>query len=80
MNLVLTYYDSIANNEELHFKYLVKKIVRLFMILGARGKHTQFSTIYVDNFDFEDDIVILLPNQTLKHSKPSRTLQSLRKL
>ena len=49
----------------------------LFMIFGARRKHSQFSAIYFDNFDFEDDIVILLPNKTLKHSKPTRPLQSL---
>ena len=74
---MLTYYNSIANHEELDFIYLVKKIVMLFMILGARRKHSQFSAIYVDNFVFEDDIVILLPNKTLKHSKPTRPLQSL---
>ena len=74
INLVLTYYNSIANNEELDFKYLVKKIV---MIIGARRKHAQFSLIYVDNFVFEDDKVILLPNKTLKHSKPKMKLQCL---
>ena len=77
INLILTYYNSIANNEELDFKYLVKKIVMLYMIIGARRKHAQFSLIYVDNFVFEDDIVILLPNKTLKHSKPKMKLQSL---
>ena len=39
INLILTYYNSIANNEELDFKYLVKKIVMLYMIIGARRKH-----------------------------------------
>ena len=76
-NLILTYYNSIANNEELDFKYLVKKIVMLYMIIGARRKHARFSLIYVDNFVFEDDTVILLPNKTLKHSKPKMKLQSL---
>ena len=48
INLVLAYYNRIGHNEELDFKYLVKKIVTLFMILGARRKHA-FSTIYVNN-------------------------------
>ena len=76
INLVLTYYNSSANNEELDFKYLVKKIVMLFMILDARRKHALF-TIYVDNIVFKNDKVILLPNKTLKHSKPTRPLHPL---
>ena len=76
INLVLRYYNSIRNNEELNFKYLIKKIVMLFMILGARRKHA-LSLIYVDNIVLEDDKVILLPNKTLKHSKPTRPLQPL---
>ena len=71
INLVLTYYNRIGHNEELEFKCLVKKMVMLFMILGARRKHA-LSTIYVDNIAFKDDKVILLPNETLKHSKPTR--------
>ena len=76
INLVLTYYNSIINNEELDFKYLVQKIVTLFTILDARRKHALF-TIYVDNIVFKNDKVILLPNKTLKHSKPTRPLQPL---
>ena len=76
INLVLRYYNSIRNNEELNFKYLIKKIVMLFMILGARRKHA-LSLIYVDNIVLEDDKVILLPNKTLKHSKPTGPLQPL---
>ena len=76
INLVLRYYNSIRNNEELNFKYLIKKIVMLFMILGARRKHA-LSLIHVDNIVLEDDKVILLPNKTLKHSKPTRPLQPL---
>ena len=71
INLVLTYYNRIGHNEE--FKYLVKKIVMLFMILGARRKHA-LSTIYVGIIVFKDDKVVLLPNKTLKHSKPTSLL------
>ena len=76
INLVLAYNNRIGHNEELDFKYLVKKIVTLFMILGARRKHA-LSTIYINNIVFKDDKVILLPNITLKHSKPTRPLQPL---
>ena len=67
INLVLTHYNRIGHNEDLEFKYLVKKIVMLFMIFGARRKHALF----------KDDKVILLPNKTLKYSKPTRPLQPL---
>ena len=76
INLVLTYYNRIDHNEDLEFEYLVKKIVMLFIILRARGKHA-LSTIYVENIVFKDDKVILLPNKTVKHSKPTRPLQPL---
>ena len=45
--------------KNLGFKYLVKKIVMLFIILGARREH-ELSTIYIDNVVFKDDKVILL--------------------
>ena len=54
----------------------VKKVLMLFMILGAKRKHS-LSTIFIDNIVFEDDKVIMLPNKTLKHSKPARPLQPL---
>ena len=73
---ILIYYNKIGHNEESEFKYLVKKMVMLFMILGPRRKHAH-SAIYVDNITFNDDKVILLPNKTLKHSKPTRPLQPL---
>ena len=77
INLVLTYcHNRIGYNKELALKYLFKKIVMLFMILGAWGKHA-LSTIYDDNIVFKDDDVILLPNKTLKHSMPLRPLQPL---
>ena len=76
-NLILTYcHNRIGYNKESALKYLFKKIVMLFMILGAWGKHA-LSTIYDDNIVFKDDDVILLPNKTLKHSMPLRPLQPL---
>ena len=52
------------------------RLTGIMIILGARRKHA-LSTIYVDNIVFKDDKVILLPNKTLKHSKPTRPLQPL---
>ena len=42
----------------------------LFLILGARMKQALF-TINIDNISFADK-VILLPNNTLKHTNPNR--------
>ena len=36
INQVLDYYTNLPDNEELEFKYIVKKLVMLFLILGAR--------------------------------------------
>ena len=61
INQVLDYYTIFPDNEELEFKHIVKKLVMLFLILGARRKQGPF----YHNIIFVDNIVILLPN-TLK--------------
>ena len=35
INQVLDYYTNLLDNKELEFKYIVKKLVMLFFILGA---------------------------------------------
>ena len=41
INQVLDYYTNLPDNEELEFKYIVKKLVMLFLVLGARrSKHS----------------------------------------
>ena len=62
------------DNEELEIKYKVKKLVMLFLILRARRKQA-FFTINIDNIIFADNEVIILPNKTLKHTNPNRTLK-----
>ena len=57
-------------NSELDFKCLCKKLVILFLILGARRKQASTS-ITVENVILDHDKVILLPNKTLKHSAPN---------
>ena len=60
----------------LEFKDIVKELVMLFLILGARRKQALF-TINIDNIIFTDNKVILLPNKTLKHASPNRPLEPL---
>ena len=58
----------------LEFKDIVKELVMLFLILGARRKQALF-TINIENIIFADNKVILLPNKTLKYSNPNRPLE-----
>ena len=58
INQILDYYTNLPDNEELEFKYIVKKLVMLFLILGARRKQALF-TINIDNIIFADNKVIL---------------------
>ena len=60
----------------LEFKDIVKELVMLFLILGARRKQALF-TINIENIIFADNTVILLPNKTLKHTNPNRLLEPL---
>ena len=41
INQVLHYYTNLPDNKELEFKYIVKKLVMLFLILGA-GRNKRF--------------------------------------
>ena len=74
INTLLTYYENMPHNNELDFKFLCKKLVVLFLILGARRKQA-LTTIIKDNVILEHDKVILLPNKTLKHSTPNCPLK-----
>ena len=50
--------NRLEHNENLEFKYLVKKIGMLFMIFGASRKRG-ISSIYADNIFFKDDKAVL---------------------
>ena len=76
MSLLLKYYNSIDNYENLQFKDLLKNTVVLFMILGARRKQALF-TITVDDIVVEENKIVLLPNKTLKHTNTCRPLEPL---
>ena len=73
---MLRYYDNMNSNDNFQFKALVKKTVMLFIILGARRKQALF-TLSTDNIIFKENEVILLPNMTMKHTKPNTRLEPL---
>ena len=56
------------SNDNLQLKALVKKMVMLFIIFGARRKQALF-TLSTDNIIFNENKVILLPNIIMKHTK-----------
>ena len=76
ISLFLRYYDDMDSNDNLQFKVLVKKTVMLFIILGARRKQALF-TLRTDDIIFKENKVILLPNITMKHTKPNTPLEPL---
>ena len=76
ISILHRYYDNIDSNDNLQFKALVKKTVMFFIILGARKKHALF-TLSSDNIIFKENKVILLPNKTMKHTKPNPLLEPL---
>ena len=51
-------------------------MVILFIILGARRKQNLF-TLSINNIIFKENKVILLPNRTMKHTKPNTPLEPL---
>ena len=76
INQVLDYYTNLPDNEELEYKYILKKLVMWFLILGARRKQKLF-TINIENIIFTDDKVIILPNKTRKHTNPNKSFEPL---
>ena len=74
--LLLRYYDNMGSNDNLQFKALVKKTVMLFIILRARRKQVLF-TLSTDSIIFTENKVTLLPNKTMKHTKPNTPLEPL---
>ena len=76
INLVLDYYAENQDNSQLTLKELTMKFVLLLMILGARRKQAIVS-IDIDNVVIDQDRLVLLPNRTLKHSKPGNPLEPI---
>ena len=76
ISILLRYYDNTVSKNNLQFKAPVKKTVMLFIILGARRKQALF-TLSIGNIIFKENKVILLPNKTMKHTRPNTPLEPL---
>ena len=76
MSLLLKYDNSIDNNEIRQFKDLVERTVVLFMTLGARKKQALFTTT-ANNIVADENKILFLPNNTLKHTNTLRPLEPL---
>ena len=55
---------------------MTEKITVLLLILSERRKQTLLA-IKIDNVKIYEDKLIILPNSSLKHTKPSRPLQAI---
>ena len=76
ISLLLRYCDNMDSNDSLQFKALVKKTVMLFIILVAHRKQVLLR-LSTGNIIFKENKVILLPNKTIKHTKPNTPLEPL---
>ena len=76
ISIMLDYYTKSKENNELTLKELTMKFVMLLMILGGRRKQA-IVAIEIENVIITEDKLLLLPNKTLKHSKPGRPLECL---
>ena len=61
-------------NSDLDFKCLCKKLVILFLILGARRRQDLISN-FVENVILDHDKVTLLSDKILNHSAPNLPLK-----
>ena len=75
-NSLLAYFESLPDNSELTLKCLLEKLTVLFLMLSEQWKQSLLA-IDVDNNKIHKDKLIMLPNSSLKHAKPSRLLQAI---
>ena len=76
INILLAYFQSLPTNSELTLKCLIEKLTELFLILSEQQKQTSLA-LYTDNAKIFEDKLIILPNSSLKHTKPSRPRQAI---
>ena len=69
INVLLAYF-------EMTLKCLTEKITVLLLILSEQQKQTLLA-IDIGNVNICEDKLIILPNSSLKHTKPSRPLQTI---
>ena len=73
INILLAYFESLPANSELTLKCLTEKLTVLLLILSEQRKQTLLA-IDIDNVKIYEDKLIIFPNSSLKHTKPSRPL------
>ena len=76
INILLAYFESLPANSELTLKCLTEKLTVLLLILSEQRKQTLLA-IDIDNVEIYEDKLIILPNFSLKHTKPSRPLRAI---
>ena len=83
INVMLAYFESLPANfkmfemsEILTLKCLTEKLTVLLLILSELWKQTLLATA-IDTVKTDEDKLIILPNFSLKHTKPSRPLQAI---
>ena len=69
------YFESLPANSELTLKCLLEKLTVLLLILNEQRKKNLLA-IDIDNVKIYEDKLIILPNSSLKHTKPSRPLHA----
>ena len=69
------YFESLPANSELTLKCLLEKLTVQLLILSEQRKKNLLA-INIDNVKIYEDKLIILPNSSLKHTKPSRPLHA----
>ena len=76
INVLLAYFESLLASSELTLKCLTEKLTVLFLILSEQRAQTLLA-IDIENVKIYEDKLIILPNSSLKHTKPSRPLEAI---
>ena len=76
INILFAYYEFLRANSELTLKCLTEKLTVLLLILREQWKQTLLA-IDINNVKVYEGKLTILPNSSLKHTKPSRPLQAI---
>ena len=76
INILLAYYESLRANSELTLKCLTEKLTVLLLIRREQWKQTLLA-IDINNVKVYEDKLTILPNSSLKHTKPTQPLQAI---
>ena len=67
---------NVLASSELTLKCLTEKLIALLLILSEPQKQTLL-VIDIENVKIYEDKLIIIPNSSLKHTKPKRHLQAI---